>query len=354
MTICYFGIYNPGYSRNKILISGLRQNDVEVIECRTDKRGILKYFDLIRKHWSIRKGYDLMVVGYPGFQSVILARLLTSKPIIFDAFLSMYDSMVLDRKQVSANSLRARYYWWLDKISALVTDLVLIDTVEHKSYLSDEFGVSDKKVEVVYIGADTDIFYPTSERAVDNIFRVLFFGTFIPLQGIEYILRAAKLLENERDIAFEIIGDGQEKIKMVKLAEELKCRNLVFRDFYPQSELRSKIISADICLGIFGNTEKAKRVIPNKVYECLAMKKLVITADTPAMREIFDEKEVIFTKIADENSIAEAILLIKGQPKLAMEISENGYNKFTRYAAPTVLGFRLKFIAEELYGKSSK
>src|SRR3989339_1021199 len=128
MVICYFGIYKPSYSRNKILLSGLKSNGVEILECRTDKSGLLKYFDLIKKHWKIRNDYDVMLVAYPGFQSVILVKFLTSQPIIFDAFVSLYDSMVLDRKTVSRKSLKAKYFWWLDKLSMTAADLVLIET----------------------------------------------------------------------------------------------------------------------------------------------------------------------------------------------------------------------------------
>lgn len=354
MRICYFGIYNPEYSRNKILISGLKMNGVDVIECRSDKKGISKYFDLISKHWKIRKDYDVMVVGYPGFQPVILARFLTRKPIIFDAFLSMYDSVVLDRKQISENSLKAKYFWWLDKISMSIADMVIIDTNEHKKYISEEFKICGDKIERVYIGADIDIFYPEKGDKDDNVFRVLFFGTYIPLQGIEYIIKAAKLLEREKDIRFEIIGKGQEKEKILKLSKELKNTNINFSDAVPQSQLRSKISSSDVCLGIFGNTEKTKRVIPNKVYECVATGKPVITADTPAERELFNDSELIFTEIADGNAIAQAILSIKSQPKLALKVAEKGYSKFIKEAAPKILGLKLKKVAEKLYEKRNR
>ena len=348
MRVCYFGIYNPNYSRNKILISGLRVNGIDVIECRTDKRGILKYLDLIKKHWKIRDDYDVLAVGYPGFQSVILARFLTRKSIVFDAFLSMYDSMVLDRGQASENSFRARYYWWLDKISMSLADLVLLDTEAHIRFISKEFNIKKEKFRRIFIGASTEIFYPQDKNIIPDKFQAVFFGTFIPLQGIEYIVRAAKILENDKDIIFNIIGSGQEKNKVLKLAESLEIKNVIFRDFLPSEKLREQVAGSQVCLGIFGDTAKTKRVIPNKVYECLAMKMPVITADTPAVRELFEDGELMFTKTADPESIVSAILYLKGQPNFAREISQKGYNKFTKEATPKVLGLRLKEIIESM------
>ena len=131
LTVCYFGTYTSEYSRNSTLISGLKKNEVDVVECKTIRRGFLKYIDLIVKHWKIRNSYDIMIVGFQGIQAVILAKLLTRKTIIFDAFASIYDSMVMDRKSVKVNSFVAKYYWWLDKISMILADIVLFETNEN-------------------------------------------------------------------------------------------------------------------------------------------------------------------------------------------------------------------------------
>ena len=164
LTVCYFGTYTPEYSRNRILISGLRENDVEVIECQTIRRGFLKYIDLAIKHWKIRNKYDVIVVGFQGIQAVILAKFLTRKTIIFDAFASLYDSMVMDRKNVKIKSFTAKYYWWLDKISMIFADIILFDTNEHINYASNEFGIKKEKFRRIFIGADISIFYPNEKE----------------------------------------------------------------------------------------------------------------------------------------------------------------------------------------------
>src|SRR3989339_1350559 len=182
MKICYFGIYDPNYSRNRILNGGLRENGVEVIECRTELKGVKKYFDLVKKHWRIRKDYDAMVVGFPGYQAMILARFLTRKIIIFDAFASAYDSSVFDRKLVKPKSLKALYYWTLDWLPCRLADAVLLDTNEHIKYFVETFRIKPEKFFRIFIGADDKIYYPEIENP-NKKFTVLFFGTFIPLQG---------------------------------------------------------------------------------------------------------------------------------------------------------------------------
>ena len=173
-------------------------------------------------------------------------------------------------------------------------------------------------------------------------FLVGFWGNFIPLQGVEYIVKAVKLLEKHQDIQFQLIGRGQTYNKAIKLARRLKIKNINFVDRAPQEELPKYMQKADICLGIFGDTKKTQRVIPNKVYEAIAMKKPVITADTPAMRELFtNKKNILFCKIANAQDLADKILELKRNKASREKIAQSGYETFKKYAMP-------KFIAKNL------
>lgn len=350
MKICYFGIYDREYSRNKILISGLIKNNVEVFECVSRKKGISKYYELIKKHQSIKNKYDVMIVGYPGFQAMLLAKLVTEKPIIFDAFVSIYDSMVLDRAQVKRNSLKARYFWWLDKLSLTLAHLVLFDTQEHITFVSKEFKIKTDKFRRIFVGADTEVFYPT-ERKQNDLFKVSFYGHFIPLQGVEHILDAAKILEDDRSIVFEIIGDGQEKKKILSLAKELNLKNINFFPNLPLVQIAEKMRESDVCLGIFGSTAKAQRVIPNKVYECVALRRPVITGDTPAVRELFDESELFLVPVASGEFIAKAINMIKVDKEQALVRAQRANNKFNNTVSVLKLGLELKDIVDSVIQK---
>ena len=347
LTVCYFGTYTAKYSRNSILISGLKKNEVDVVECKTIRGGFLKYIDLTIKHWRIRNKYDVMIVGFQGIQAVILAKLLTRKTIIFDAFASIYDSMVMDRKSVKTGSFAARYYWWLDKISMTLADIILFDTNEHINYASKEFGIKKEKFRRIFVGADTGIFYPVKKENHSKNFQVFFYGSFLPLQGIDHIVKAAKLLEKEKDIVFEIVGWGLEKEKIMRLFNSLKLDNLFFVGGLNKELLREKIAEADLCLGIFGDTNKTKRVIPNKVYDYVAMRKPVVTADTSAIRELFEDGELMLVKVSDHISLANAIMTIKNNREMAESLAQKGYQKFLKFATPSILGERLLEIIKE-------
>lgn len=342
MKICYFGIYNSNYNRNRVLISGLRENGVEVIECQSDLKGFAKYFDLVKKHWPIRNNYDAMVVGFPGQGAMILARLIARQPIIFDAFLSLYDSMVFDRGTCRPQSLRAKYFWFLDWISCRLSDKILLDTEAHIEYFIETFKIKRKKLHRLFVGADNGLVYPI-ERETRNDFVVHFHGHFIPLQGIDHIIGAAKKLENEK-IRFNIIGRGQEYEKSLSLARDLGVKNIDFVDNVPYDKLKDYMSQSDICLGVFGDVPKTQRVIPNKVYEAIACAKAVITLDSPAIRELFTDGDNIILISGDkekEQDLADKILALKFDGPLREKIAQNGYRLYLEKLTPKVLGSEL-------------
>jgi len=320
---------------------GLIKNGAQVIECNSRLLGVSKYFDLVRKFWKIKNRFDVMVVGFPGFQSLILARFLTRKPIIFDAFVSLYDSMVWDRKLVKPKSLKALYYWLLDWLACRLADKVLLDTLEHIIYFVGTFKIRAEKFNRIFVGADEEIFYPRPINKKNQEFVVHFHGTYLPLQGVDYIVEAANILRG-KGIIFNLIGEGQEFKKIQKRVLTFGLEKTVrLIKAVPIEELASYMSQADICLGIFGDVDKTRRVIPNKVYEAIAMAKPVISADTPAAREAFKEGDIMFCRLADGKDLAEKILILKNNKELQGVLSENGYNLFRQKFHSSVLGFDL-------------
>lgn len=347
MTICYFGIYDSQRSRNRIFIKGLRQNDVRVIECVSRQKGVGKYFNLIKKHWQIKKQYDVMIVGFPGYQAMLLARILTCRPIIFDAVESFYDSIV-DRGIAKPGSLAATYCWILDWLACHLADRVILDTSVQIDYFVKTFGIRRAKFQRIFIGSDDEAVYPLKKIESGGPFLVHFHGAFNPAQGVEFIIRAANLLEKE-NIKFNIIGRGQTYKDIRKLAQELRVINVNFIDSVGYEELREYMAQADVCLGIFGQTERARRAIPNKVYEALAAGKAVITGETPAIKELLiNKKNVLFCNMADPEDLANKILELKNNNDFRLSIASGGYNLFKSELRPVILSRQLIILINEI------
>lgn len=341
MTICYFGIYNTNYTRNRVNITGLRENGVGVIECNVQTRGLKKHWDLFWKHWPLRGKYDLMIVGFNGHAVVPIAWLVTRFPrkkLIFDEFISTYDSNIFDRKKHSPHSFKALKYWLLDWLTSNLADLVLMDAEAHAEYISKTFHVQRGRVKGLLVGCPDDIMYPRPQNKTESDFVVHFHGTYIPLQGIPYIIRAAKILDG-KGVKFNIVGKLSTYTESIDLAKQLDVKNVRFYDYMPYDKLAEFMANADLCLGAFGDTEKAKRMGIFKIIEAMAMKKPFITGDTVAMREFLtDRKDVLFCKIADSQDLADKIMELKNDENLRNKIAENGYKLYKERFTPKAVG----------------
>ena len=340
MTICYFGDYDPNYARNRVLIKGLKENGVKILECRSQNCGLAKYWELHKKHQTLEDNYDILIVGQ-SFKSrlVWLAKLLSNKKIVWDAFYSFYDKYVFDSGLISPKSLKAGYYWRTEKLACRWADLILLDANEHIKYFSCEFGVPESRFVRVLVGTDIETGKMPSAEKKEGVFLVHFHGKYIPLQGVKYIIEAAKILqEKDAAIRFNLIGSGQTYADDRRLADDLGVKNINFIGRVAFGQLPKFIQEADICLGLFGNTPKTQRVIANKVYEAIAMAKPVISADTPAARELFENgKNILFCRRADPDDLAEKILELKNNSQLRNKIAQGAHDLFKSKATPRII-----------------
>lgn len=349
MTVCFFGNYMRDYPRTQVLLKGLAQNGVSVVECHTTKRVFLKYWDLYQKHKLVKGKYDVLLVGLACYSMVWFAKFLTRKKIIFDAFVSFYLTEVYDRKKVKPRSFGAFYLRLLEKLSFWLADEVLLDTQSQIDYIISEYKLSPKKFHRIFVGADDSVFYPSTQssdwvaRSNDRAkFIVHWHGHIVPFHGLDAIIDSAWQLRNQPDIEFRIITRFNQKYELVKKkTEELGLSNIEFHPEASYSELADLIREADVYLGIFGENLKAKLVIPNKVFEGIACGKPVITLRTPAIEELFEsEKNIIM--IGEANDLSGGILRLKNDTALRQRLSQNGYSLFKSQLTPKQIGAQLK------------
>jgi len=341
MKICYFGAYSTNYTRNKVNITGLRENGIEVVECNVHTGGLRKHWDLFRKHWPLCGKYDAMVVGFNGHAVMPVAWLVTRFPrrkLVFDAFISAYDTNIFDRKKHSPHSLMALKYWLIDWLSCNLADLVLMDAEVHAEYISKTFHVPRKITKGLFVGCPDDVMYPRHPQKTEPDFIVHFHGTYIPAQGIPYIIEAARILDG-KGVKFNLIGKLDTYGEAINLVKQYGLTNVRFYDYMPYQELAEFMANADICLGGFGDTKKAKMAGIFKIIEAMAMRKPFITADTPAMREFLtDRKDALFCKSADGRDLADKILELKNDSSLMNTIAENGYRLYLERFTPKAIG----------------
>lgn len=354
MKVLFFGSYDPASPRTRVLIKGLLANGVEVRHANVGPRRLpFAYASLVRR---FDPDVDAVLVPHPGHHFVPLARALARRqrlPVVFDALVSLYDTFILDRKVAGPRSFGALHYTLIDRLSCACSDVVFLDTDQHVAYFRERYGIPLERLRRVPVGSDDEVFRPRPKTGTAGTFLVGFVGTFIPLHGLEHIVRAAKRLEGTPDVRFAILGRGQTYPEITRLARELDARNVTFLDPRPYEDLPEFLAAADVCLGIFGDTAKAKRVVPTKAFDILAMAKPLLTGASPAMEELGfkDRLNARLVKMGDAEAIADAVLELREDQTLRRHIAEDGYALFRERFTPPVIGATLKSVIEEAIEK---
>jgi glycosyltransferase involved in cell wall biosynthesis len=362
--VCYLGTYEADYDRNRIVQRGLRESGASVIECheavwgsRRHKTATLTrplalarlgaelmtgYARLARRYLVDTPDHDVVVIGYLGHLDMLALGPLCrarKKPIVFDAFISLYDTLVFDRAVVSPRSPAARALKLVDRAACALADLVLLDTQAHADYFADDLGVPAAKCRRVLVGAEPAMFHPVEASRADAPFTVFHYSKFAPLHGIRTMLEAAAALRDQRDIRFLLVGGGQLERQVASWIDELRLDNLEHRRWMEPDELRATIASAGACLGIFGDTPKASRVIPNKVYQCMAVGAPIITRDSPGARELLrDGEHALLCPPADAEALSGAIVRLRDDPTLAARLGANARALFDERCTPAAIG----------------
>jgi glycosyltransferase involved in cell wall biosynthesis len=349
--VLYFGTYERHYPRNAQVISCLRRAGVEVVERHIGvwegrehkwRSGPVAAARLAASELRLLRrpqaAFDALIVGYPGHADLPAARRAAGgRPVVFNPLVSLADTLVTDRGRYRAGSLPARILAALDRHAFRAADLVVSDTAAHAEHLARLTGAG--RIEVCFVGAEERIFRP-GWKQVDT-FTALFVGKLIPLHGLETILAAARLVP---ELGIRVVGSGQ----CGRLLDE-RPPNVEHVPWVEYERLPEELYRASCALGIFGTSDKAGRVIPNKAFQALACGTPLVTGDTPAARELLrDGESALLVPPGDPQALATVLRRLAERADLADALSAGGLAAYRSQASEEVLGARWRGLIESV------
>jgi glycosyltransferase involved in cell wall biosynthesis len=352
MRVLYFGTYERDYPRNAQVISCLRRAGVDVVEHHV---GV---WEGRRQSWRAGAGriaalgaaelrllrrppveFDVVVVGYPGHLDLLAARRAAGaqRPVVFNPLVSLLDTFVGDRTRFRPGSIAARALAAIDRRALRAADLVVADTQANAGRLAELAGLAPDRVEVCFVGAEERLF--RAGWAPKEPFTCLFVGKLIPLHGLPTILQAARAAP---ELPIRLVGSGQ----LEPLLRE-RPANVDWIPWVDYERLPGELQRAGCALGVFGTSDKAQRVIPNKAFQALACGTPLVTADTPAARELLvHEDNALLVPPGDAEALAAALRRLATEPDLARRLGESGRATFGKRASEDVLGRRWRDVLE--------
>jgi len=312
--VCYVVAYrDPDYVRTRTLRAAiLRVVNCELIDATSQKRGLLRYIDSAWKTLKARihDHPDIYILGFRGHEIFWLIRLITiGKPLIFDEFMSPTDALLSEGKAGNVGRIAGAITYPLEWLCLRLSSRCLTDTMLHKEFIARRFGVPKSRIDVVYVGASDVGVAPPTPVDGEKPLSVLFYGTFLPLHGVDVILRACQIVA-DKPIEFHLIGGkGKSLTEFRKLLDELAPGNVEHHAWVDFSELQKNIIPhADLCLGgPFGGTPQARRVITGKTFQFLAQGKPTVVGRIDEPTGFVDRQNCLLVNQADPESLGAAI-----------------------------------------------
>jgi glycosyltransferase involved in cell wall biosynthesis len=339
ISVCYILSYHdPNYNRTRTLVRALQKlDDIQIYQARNSSKGIWRYFETLWKLIAIRASQkiDFYILGFRGYELFWPVRIITfGKPLIYDHMMSPYDSLLNERKWIKEGSFIEKFVYLYEKSVIDNSDIILTDTDIHKKYFDELFKVNSQKILEIPVGADEELFHIHNTHNLDKpvTFEILFYGTFLPLHGIDVILGAASRLRDYQ-IHFTLIGNNKSK-RYHQMIKQASLGNVTYTEWIAFEHLPQLIAQADLGLGgPFGNTGQAHRVITGKTFQFLAMAKPVVVGELAGNYGFEDKVNCLVVPQGNEKALAETIYWAFRHKTDIEQIGRQGYELYqSRYS----------------------
>lgn len=279
------------------------------------------------------KEIDVIIVYSPpltlGITAWILSRLRKAKFIL--NVQDLFPQSVIDLG-ILRNKLLIRFFEAMEKFVYKKANFITVHSEGNKEHVVSK-GKEPEKVFVIPNWVDVSFLKPgkkdnefSKKYNLDGKFIVSFAGVLGYSQDIDIILDSAKKLERYKDIVFVIVGDGVEKPRLIRKAEEMKLKNVRFLPMQPRHVYPQVIQASDVSLATLHSFVKTP-VVPSKILSIMAIGKPVISAmdlngDAP---KLIEEAKCGFAILPeDPDLLAEKILELYKNKELRETLGRNG------------------------------
>jgi glycosyltransferase involved in cell wall biosynthesis len=314
LRVCLVQAYRAAsYIRGATLMAGLASVDSIALSLAMNRSGGLdRYREAICDLRNALRESDpeICILAFRGHEIAwLVRRLARGRLFVFDAMMSPYAALSEERKFGWPGQLLAMLWKPFERAALRQADAILTDTQCHARFYEDRFGIPTEKIIVVPVGAVEPPVAPRRMDASGDAFRILFYGSFLPLHGIDVILDAADKLR-DLPLRFDFIGGNASDAR--KLARRMKqpgAMQYSHRAWVPFDDLLdSEIPTADLCLGgPFGNTPQARRVITGKTHQFLACGKATVVGAIDEDCGFVDKDNCLLVEQGNPATLAEAI-----------------------------------------------
>ena len=288
---------------------------------------------------KLRTRYDLVYATssplFVGLSGHIIGRM-RGIPFVFEVRDLWLDAAVA--LGVAKNKLFIRTARWIEKLCyGGATRVVAVTQGFYRNALKK--GVDPRKAEIVYNGANVELFRPLKDRreikrkhGYEGKFVVLYAGNFGLVHGMHTLVETVSLLVEEKQTEFLFVGEGPLKAEVMRLREERPLPNLKVLDDVPTSQIVEYFNLADVCLVPAKRNEFSCGLLPVKMFDAWACgRPIILSVDGEAQEHLKKAKAGLWVEPDDSQGIADAIRYLSRNPELGEQYGRNGREYVKRH-----------------------
>lgn len=319
--LVYLAVHDANYPRNRLLRERLVEAGYEVVVVPVPLAGgyLRRCLKLLVAGMAAARNTRCVLLAEFSLQYAWVAWAIARArraPLVVDWFVGLYETNVEDWHRFPPSSRRARVHAMFDAFAVRLADMVITDTKIRAASLS-RYSTDTPRMSLPVGAPDWAVARASPEHR--ETFKVLYYGSYIPLHGVETIIAASALLPVGSSIEFTFLGGGELRPKAeVAAGDDPRCH---FIPPVPEEALAAIIGEHDVVLGIFGESNKASTVIANKVWQGLACGKVVVTRTSGALEEITDlvGSQLVQVPPSDPRALSSALVALEKRRPLPVD-----------------------------------
>jgi glycosyltransferase involved in cell wall biosynthesis len=195
------------------------------------------------------------------------------------------------------------------------------------------------RVAVIPPPVDTSVFKRSERSGKEQLglskFTIGFVGRFVPLKGVDLLLRAAQKLEFEYQIL--LVGSGPAKSEWLALARELNIHDrIVWKDPVPHSEVPSLLSAMDVLVLPSSTGQSWKEQFGRVLIEAMACEVPVIGSSSGEIPNVIGDAGLIFAE-GEAEDLGVKLIQLYEHVELRRQLGVIGFDRVGReFSIPVI------------------
>lgn len=220
------------------------------------------------------------------------------------------------------NRVVIRLLEWMERFFYIKAAHITVITEGFRKNLINK-GVDESKLSILPVWADPDVIKPMQkendfrrDNGLQGKFVVLYSGNLGYTSALEDVIEAAKLLQDQSEIAFVIVGEGAKKVDLQTMVQTYGLMNVHFLPYRPREAYAEMLASADLSL-VTLNRESAHTSLPGKTFNIMSSGRpiLAVTEDGSELADVVRNGNCgVIVPLSSPDLLAATILSLKENP----------------------------------------